>query len=158
MRMTKQKFIELATSWKFKWYLFTKLPAAWFVGLKVKSLSAEKADVSLPFRWSSKNPFSSIYFAAQTAAAELSTGVLVLYHIQEQPPISMLVKKVEGDFGKKATQTLTFTCDMGAEMEQLVKTLAAQVDGKEIRLKSVGRLPDGVIASEFWFTWTLKVK
>ncbi len=156
--MTKSKLIGLATSWRFSLYLMTQLPAAWFMGLRVSSLNPQRASVSLPYSWFSKNPFRSTYFAAQTAAAELSTGILVLYHLQEQPPVSMLVKNVEGAFTKKASEKLTFICEMGEEIEGAVLAALTEPDGAEIRVRSVGHLPDGTVASTFWFTWGLKRK
>ena len=52
-----------------------KIPLAVIAGLRVESVSAEQGQVSLPMDGEVK-PFRSIYFAAQSMAAEMSTGVL----------------------------------------------------------------------------------
>src|SRR5690606_10376148 len=87
-------------------FLLWKLPAAWFMGISVRACDGGQAVVKLPYGWRSQNPFRSIYFAAQCAAGELSTGVLALTHLQGKPPVSMLVTRVEAEFLKKASDTL----------------------------------------------------
>jgi acyl-coenzyme A thioesterase PaaI-like protein len=157
--MKKEKFVALTTSfWKFQFFLLQKLPAAWFMGIRITSLQAGSAQAQLPFRWRSQNPFRSTYFAAQMAAAEMSTGILVMYHLQENPPISMLVTRTEANFTKKATEKLTFTCNQGEEIAACVQRILAKDEGEELRLKSVGTLPNGDVAGEFVFVWTLRKK
>ena len=50
-------------------FMFAKLPSAFFMGVKIQSVSPKEAKVSIPYKWRSQNPFKSIYFAAQAAAA-----------------------------------------------------------------------------------------
>lgn len=83
-------------------YLFRRLPAAWFMGLRVLTCDRQAASVRLRYGWRSRNPFGSIYFAAQCAAGELSTGVLAMGAIAELgEPVSMLVAEVKAEFLKK---------------------------------------------------------
>ncbi len=75
-------------------FLFYKLPSAYFSGLKVKELNKERAAVTVPYKWFSKNPFNSTYFACLAMAAEMSTGLLAMMHIyKRKPAISMLITK-----------------------------------------------------------------
>ena len=55
-------------------FLLVKLPSAFFMGIKIRSVTPTQAKVTVPYKWSSQNPFKSTYFAAQAAAAEMSTG------------------------------------------------------------------------------------
>ncbi len=143
---------------KFNAFLFLKLPAAWFMGIRVLKISAEKCEVKLPFGWRSQNPFHSIYFAAQTAAGELSTGLLAQAHLQGQPPVSMLVVRAEAEFFKKASATVIFTCEEGEAVRAVIQKTLADGQGYEIKMTSVGRLPDGEIASKIYLTWSFRRK
>jgi Domain of unknown function (DUF4442) len=154
--MTKQQFRALATTYKFQFFLLKRLPAAWFMGVRVHQLDDAGAQTRLPFTWYSQNPFKSIYFAAQAAAAELSTGILMMYHLQGQPPVSMLVRSMQAKFLKKANDTLTFTCDQGEELQACIARAMQNPDGETIILKSVGRLPNGDVAAEMEFTWGIR--
>ncbi len=157
--MTVSAFLKNAnTPWKMRLYMFMRLPGAWFMGMNIHSCDLEQAVVRLPYRWRSKNPFQSIYFAAQCAAAELSTGMLVLAHLQEKPPVSMLVVGFEASFYKKAGETLLFTCTEGAEIGQVIQRAVETGEGQEFVAHSVGRLPDGTVAAEMKVKWSFKKK
>ena len=59
-----------------------------------------------------------MYFAVQAMAAELTTGALVMYQIKKSKRnISMLVANNKGNFTKKATGRITFTCNDGHLIE-----------------------------------------
>lgn len=152
-------FLRLAnTPWKMRWFLFRRLPAAWFVGLNIRQCDTTQAVVSLPYGWRSQNPFRSTYFAAQCAAAELSTGILALAHLQEKPPVSMLVTGFEAEFFKKADQLLLFTCLDGLEMGNAIAQTIETGEGQVFRATSIGTLPDGTVAAQMGITWSFKKK
>lgn len=137
-------------------YLFWKLPAAWFMGIRVEAFSGLHTVVRLPYGWRSQNPFRSTYFAAQCAAGELSTGLLALAALQGQPPVSMLVTHIEASFSKKASGTLRFTCDEGERVAACVQLAIESGQAQTLRLAAVGCLPDGTEASRVWITWSFK--
>ena len=60
----------------FRLYLLTRLPSAFFAGLKISDLEADTCTVTVRYKWFTRNPFRSIYFACLAMAAEMSTGVL----------------------------------------------------------------------------------
>ncbi len=157
--MTKSEFIAWGNSpWKMRIFFLTKLPSAWFMGIKVKRFDQNRSEVLLPYSWWSKNPFKSTYFAAQCAAAELSTGLLCMVALQEEVPISMLVSDVKAMFVKKASDTLTFTCEDGQKVVECVQKALETKAPQVILMRSIGRLPDGAIASEVEITWSFKVR
>jgi uncharacterized protein DUF4442 len=138
-------------------YLF-KLPSAWFWGIRIKSADLDTGVVTLPYSWSSKNPFCSIYFAAQAGAAELSTGLLGLITVENKPPISMLITGVEATFVKKADSLTTFTCDEGSKIRETVERAIETGEGHEITVISNGIDSSGEVVSLFKFTWSFKLK
>lgn len=135
-----------------------KLPAAWFMGLRVVQCNGQSCTIRLPYGWRSQNPFRSVYFAAQCAAAEMSTGLLALAALQERPAASMLVVKIEAEFLKKASAPLLFTCDEGPLVETTIQAAIDSGLGQTLRLCSTGRLPDGTEAARVWVTWSFKRK
>lgn len=141
-----------------RFYLFWKLPMAWFAGISVKHCNTEKAVVSLPYGWRSQNPFRSTYFAAQCAAAELSTGLLALAHLQDLPPVSMLVVKIEAAYFKKAAGTLLFTCEDGTAMAERIQLALDSGQPQTFEATSNGRLADGALAATVKITWSFKAK
>jgi hypothetical protein len=157
--MNKAKYLSwLNSGIGMKFFLFSRLPGAWFMGVRMRSCDGNKAEVALPYSWRSQNPFRSIYFAAQCAAGELSTGVLAMYAMQENPPVSMLVTHIESEYYKKANQTLLFTCDEGAAVHEAIQTAITTKQPVTLRMLSTGCMPDGVVASKVWITWSFKAK
>jgi hypothetical protein len=159
LKMKKSTFLQLVNSpWRMSQFLLWKLPAAWFVGISVRSCDGEKSVVRLPYGWRSQNPFRSTYFAAQCAAGELSTGILALTHLQGRLPVSMLVTRVEAEFLKKASATLLFTCEEGKALEETIQRALETGEAQVFRATSIGRLPDGTEAARVWITWSFKKK
>ena len=144
---------------KFKLFTLTKLPMAFFSGLKVTSLEPNAAAVSVRFKWINQNPFKSIYFAVLSMAAELSTGVLAFAQIyKRQPSVSMLVVKLEAEFYKKAVGKIVFTCNNGNEVIAAIEKTIATKEGVVVHCTSIGKDEQGIEVAKFIFTWSFKSK
>jgi hypothetical protein len=144
---------------KFRLFLLSKLPSAYFSGVRVKDIDEQHCKVTVPYKWFSTNPFKSTYFACLSMAAEMSTGVLALAHIHNRKPsVSMLVQKIEGNFLKKAANKTTFTCNDGLAIQQTILNAIATGEGKTITAKSVGVNVANEVVAEFFVTWSFKVK
>ncbi|MBX2889842.1 MAG: DUF4442 domain-containing protein [Saprospiraceae bacterium] len=157
--MTPASFQQLVnTPWRMRLFMLWKLPAAWFMGVSIRHCDGERAVMRLPYRWRSQNPFRSIYFAAQCAAGEMSTGMLALMHLQGKAAVSMLVTKVEAEFLKKASATLLFTCEDGKALEASIQQALETGEPQMFRATSIGTLPDGTEAARIWITWSFKRK
>lgn len=155
-----QRKADLNNSLKMWWYLLLKLPAAWFMGIRVGFVDFDCAEATLPMAWRSQNPFRSIYFAALCGAGELSTGVLVLMALAQFPnkKISMLVAHAEANFYKKAATKTTFRCEQGAEVAAVIREAVATGEGKMLTMKAVGRSTSGEIVAEVTIHWSFKCK
>jgi hypothetical protein len=107
----------------------------------------------------SQNPFRSVYFATQSMAAEMSTGVpgLMATNVTEKK-VSMLVLNIEGSFLKKASERIFFTCENVEEIFKTVNEAVLTVEGKSVLAKSTGRLANGTIVSQFSVIWSFKAK
>lgn len=154
------EFIKLVRNrWKFGFFLFSKLPAAWLAGVRVKHLEPGKAEVTVPYKWLSQNPFRSTYFACLSMAAEMSTGLLAMGHTyQRKPSVSMLVVKLEGDFFKKATGVTAFTCEDGDKIRLVIEEAVSTGEARSVKAKTVGKNALGDLVAEFYITWSFKAK
>jgi hypothetical protein len=155
-----QKFIQQITSpfWSNLFYL-KSLPLAFFTGMKVVSLNEEQAVVTIPYKWLNKNPFRSMYFAVQAMAGELSTGVLLMLHLQKsEHPVSMLVIDFQAQFTKKSDEKIYFTCENGTLVAEAIAKTVATGEAVSIPTVSIGRLKDGTPVSEIKVLWSVKRK
>ena len=139
--------------------MLRSLPAAFFAGLKIQTLNETQAAIAVRQKWFNKNPFNSIYFAILSMAAEVSTGILCMGAVYKMnPAISMLVIKNEGQFYKKATGKILFTCNNGNEINETVTRAIVTGEGQTIKCHSIGTNEKGETVAEFYFTWSFKVK
>lgn len=160
MNSSTEKFIKLIKHpVKFRMFLFWKLPAAFFSGLRIEEIDETKSIVSVPFKWLTQNPFRSTYFASLAMAAEMSTGVLGMMHINKRnPPISMLITNMQASYFKKAVDKTFFVCEAGKQIYDAIEETIKTGEGKSITAKSTGTNKNGEVIAEFLFTWSFKVK
>lgn len=144
---------------KFRIFLFRKLPAALFSGVRVESIFPDKSVVSLPYKWFTQNPFRSTYFACLSMAAEMSTGLLAMAHIyQRRPRVSMLVTAIEGSFHKKATGRTRFICNDGLALQQAAEQAISTGQAQSFTALSSGYNEARELVAEFRVTWSFKAR
>lgn len=144
---------------KINTFNFFKLPAVWWTGIRVKQLDDLQCSATVKHRWINQNPFSSMFWAVQRMAAELTTGALVMNGIRESgKKISMLVLNNKANFSKKATGRITFRCADGNLIKEALDKTIATGEGQTIWMKSIGLNEDGVVVSTFNFQWTVRLK
>lgn len=137
-------------------FMLLRLPSAWFWGLRIAHIDEQRSRVTLRYRWTTRNPFQSVYFATLTAAGELATGVLAWQHLQGEPSTAMLVAEVRATFSKKARGTITFTCEDGA---QVARTIAAAIESGEaqrVTMCAIGRDAAHDEVARIWLDWSFK--
>ena len=144
---------------KFRMFLLSRLPSAYFAGVRIKAVDENKCITTVPYKWFSRNPFRSTYFACLSMAAEMSTGALAMAHLyKRKPTVSMLVIKVEGDYFKKAVGQTTFTCEDGEKLKASIEESVTSGDARTCRARSIGRNKENEIVAEFYITWSFKAK
>jgi hypothetical protein len=100
-----------------------------------------------------------MYFACQAMAAEMSTGLLVMNEVYySKPAVSMLIVKNEAVFHKKAVGKITFTCNDGNHISEIIAKTKKTGEPITADLRSIGTDEAGDKVAEFIFTWSLKVK
>lgn len=140
-------------------FMMFKLPSAFITGVRLKSISEEKAIVKVKYMWMNQNPFKSMFWAVQGMASEFSTGVLVMQSIaSSDKKISMLVTSMNATFTKKATGKIYFECNQGNLIKETIKKAIETKEGQTMVLISEGINEDGVSVSKFEYEWSVKLK
>ena len=144
---------------QFNKFLFFKLPAAWWCGVRLRHMDSKRAEVTVKYRWINQNPFKSMFWAVQGMAAELSTGAMVIDQIRQGgEPVSMLVASNKAVFTKKARGLIRFICEDGYLIREALEHTIQTGEGKTFWMKSVGTNEGGQEVATFHFEWTVKKK
>lgn len=144
---------------KFRMFLLAKIPSAFFSGVRVRNIAETSCAVSVPYKWFSQNPFRSTYFACLGMAAEMSTGALgMAYVYKHDPPVSMLIVKLEAEYFKKAVGLTIFTCEDGLLIRKAIEETVATGESRIVTAKSIGKNEKGELIAEFRVSWSFKVK
>jgi acyl-coenzyme A thioesterase PaaI-like protein len=160
MNPNSAAFVNLLNNpFKARLFLFSRLPSAFFSGVRVREIDSSQSRVSVPYRWFSRNPFGSTYFACLAMAAEMSTGILGLMQVYKRnPSVSMLVVGLSGNFFKKAVGLTLFTCGDGKIIEEAVERALSTGEGQAVVARSRGTNEVGELIAEFQITWSFKMK
>jgi len=144
---------------RFRLYLLTRLPSAFFSGLRIAAADDSSCTVTIPFKWFTRNPFRSTYFACLSMAAEMSTGILAMAAVyKKNPPVSMLVVSLEGNFHKKATGLTAFRCEDGVSIRDIIEKAVSTGEAQIIKARSVGTNAAGETIAEFFITWSFRTR
>ncbi len=149
---------DATTTWKMNFFMLSKMPGGYFFGLNIESITPQKGVVSIPYSWWTTNPFKSIYFVAQAAAAEMSTAILAKVAMEGRGKFSMLVTNFEAEYVKKANTRTTFTCEDGHKMLACIQKAIDTGEGQKVIMTTVGRNTSQEIVSKMNITWSFKKK
>ena len=159
MNATRQFLKLMNNPVKVRLFLLSKIPAAFFSGVRIKNINEQECQVSVPYKWFSQNPFRSTYFACLAMAGEMSTGALAMAHIYKKTPrVSMLVINMEASFVRRATGLTTFTCSDGERFENAITETIRTGEAVTLTARSTGRNSGGEVIAEFVITWSFKSK
>lgn len=159
MNRTQHQFIRKITNrLSYFWFMLLNLPSVIFWGIKIKTLNMDQCQTKVPFRWSTQNPFNSIYFSALAGTAELATGILCMLHVAGNKEISMLVTAFQATFHKKAKSKITMTCTDGPLIQDTLHQLKSPGQTGLVTVTVVGKDEDDLHIGTFKITWSFKHK
>jgi hypothetical protein len=147
----------LSSGFIFKMFLLAKLPLGFISGMKIKHLDANTCVSTIPYRWLTRNPFGSTYFAALSMAAELSNGALALMAV-EGTEVAVIIVNLEAQFIKMAKNLTTFTCNDGHKLFEAVEEAKRTGQPVTATVNTVGVSEDGVTVATFKLTWSFKAR
>jgi hypothetical protein len=140
-------------------FLFSKLPSAFFAGVRVREVDELHCITTVPYKWFSKNPFRSTYFACLSMAAEMTTGSLGLMQVYKRnPPVSLLVVKVDSSYYKKATGITKFICQDGPLFASAVDEAVETGEARQVTAYARGTNAAGEMVADFYITWSFRVR
>ena len=154
----QQKFISrIINPLTFRFFLLFKLPLGLLSGMRVQYLDKSKCVTTVPYRWITRNPFKSTYFAALSMAAELSNGAMALLAVYNiKPSVAVIIVGMETEFVKMAKDVTTFTCEDGDKLFAAVDETIKTGESVTAQLTTIGRAEDGTEVARFKFTWSYK--
>jgi len=144
---------------KYNLFLLRKLPSAYFCGARIKSIDSNQCEIKITLNWFNKNPFKSMFWAAQGMAAELTTALMITDKIKKSGyDISMLLISNSSNYFKKATGTIIFNCSQGNKIDEMINKLISSNTSQTITLSSTGINQNNITVSKFIFEWSLKIR
>lgn len=158
MKLSRCDLVSILDSpWRLRIFFLRYLPMAFLAGIRMESRKDSQATVSLPYRYLTKNPFQSIYFACQVMAAEFSTAVMLLSAIERTgSDIKLIVVNVEAEFQQKAKHDIFFTCTANDDLDQHLQQIHQSKESKTVILECYGKNYTGEVISTFHITWSLR--
>ena len=144
---------------KYNFFLLKDLPSAFFCGTRIKSIDEKQCEIKIRLNWFNKNPFKSMFWAAQGMAAELTTALMLKDKIEKTGyDVSMLMISNKANYFKKATGTIIFKCNQGNEIDNIINELISSQTSQTILLSSTGKNDNDIVVSKFTFEWSLKIR
>ncbi len=143
---------------KLRLFMLRSLPMAYLAGLRLREITPKRAVITVPFKYLTKNPFRSIYFACLSMAAEMASGMLAMMYTQGAGRVSMLVVGLEADFTKKAVGLIAFTSEDGLRIAQAIADSRASGEGRIVVCTSTGIDQAGDTVATFRITWSFRAK
>ena len=150
-------FKRIKNKFYFKIFSIFKLPLLFFTGIKVEYLDEQKCIISVKLKYFNKSPFDSIYFAVQSMAAELSTGVYAITSTRGyKVPLKTIIISMSCDFKKKARGKIFFECIDGEKLFNIAEKATRKDEPINGTVTSIGRNEQNEIVSSFKYTWSYK--
>lgn len=146
-------------NFKFRLMLWKELPMGFASKMKIKELTDERCQVTVPYNRKNKNPFQSTFWAVLGMAAEMSSGAMMLQYTHGQKPsVAMLVADCHAEFVKKATDVTTFTCNDGLKIRAAIEKTIETGEPELIECKMVGANEAGEVLTNWIFNWSVKAR
>lgn len=140
-------------------FMGAKMPLGVAAGLRVDQIDRASCTVTLPGGWRTRNPFGSMYWAAQGMAAEMATGIHGYVLCSAAPvPVRMILSGCEGSFSRMCMGRGRFVFDQGPRIEEALARTLASGEGVTCPTEVVGYDPSGVEVSRWTFTWAFRAK
>lgn len=122
-------------------------------------LELNAATSVLPFALTNRNPFGSMYFAAQLMAAELACGGLVLLHdANHEHNFSPIVKHIDVEFMRAGFDDITYHCDQGVKAARLLERAMRTKDRVEETFNIEGSTPKDGVITRVSIVWSARFK
>ena len=138
---------------------FWKIPLLFYCRPKIIFLDSNSVKFQVKLKRRVKNHLGSMYLGALAIGADIASGYFAFHYLQEhKKSISLIFKDFHADFYRRSMDDVVFTCDMGAEIKELIDRSLQSTDRVNLPVvvrASVPSISDETVAK---FTLTLSVK
>jgi acyl-coenzyme A thioesterase PaaI-like protein len=126
-----------------RYFGLRKIPLLFFVRPSVIELTNSRVVVNVPLRRRTKNHLGSMYFGALAIGADCAAGLIAMKLIRNSTEnISLVFKRMEAEFLKRAESDVHFVCDQGHEISALVAASIATTERVELPVNVIAKVPD----------------
>lgn len=120
-----------------------KIPLLYFVRPSVIELTDTRVVVNVPLRRRNRNHLGSMYFGALAVGADCAAGLIAMKLIRNSAEnVSLVFKRMEAEFLKRAESDVHFVCDQGHEISELVAASIATTERVELPVNVIAKAPD----------------
>lgn len=158
-KQVEKGFATLRSPLKMYAFQTLKMPLGTVAGLRVDAIDASSCTVSLPGGWRTRNPFGSMYWAAQGMAAEMATGLHGFVLTKAAPvPVRMILAGCEGEFTHQCLGRGRFVFSQGQRIAEAIEETLGTGESLKCSTDVVGYDPEGVEVSRWTFTWAFRAR
>lgn len=141
---------------KFRLFLWAKLPMAALAGLRIVSIDEQHARLRTRCWWLTQNPFKSTFWAVMGMAAEMCSGLLITLYTGRK--CAMYVTACKAEFTKRATGNTFYTCHEGDKIRSVIEECIQKKTAAVIDCTTVVTNETGDTIATFTFTWSIKAR
>ena len=136
-----------------------KIPMIFYLSPKVIKLDAKETIIKIPLNWRTKNHLGSMYFAALSAGADISGGLLAMELIkQSKKRVHLSFKDFYAEFLKRAEGDVIFYNNQGEEVSSFIDKVIESGERMNMKLHISAKCPDIDDEEVARFTLTLSLK
>ena len=148
---------------KLQWLLLLmgwfKIPMIAYVRPKLMEINDESVHVRIRLRRATRNHLKSMYFGALAVGADVAAGIHVFYFAQESGlKVSFAFKGMKADFLKRAESDVTFVCDEGLVIKEMIESSKISGERMNQNVTVVAKDMNAVIVATFEMTVSVKVQ
>ena len=126
-----------------RYFGFFKIPLLYFVRPSVIELTDTRVVVKVPLRRRTGNHLRSMYFGALTIGADCAAGLIAMKLIRNSAKnVSLIFKRMEAEFLKRAEGDVYFICDQGLDISSLVTAAVHSATRVELPVNVIAVVPD----------------
>lgn len=142
----------------FRAYMLAKMPVLGVTGSYLVEIDTRRAELVVPYGWTTKNMFSRMFDSAVVAAAETTSLSLLVLHIRNQDAdLTAELASIETEILESPTEDLHVRCTDGHRYADFVAR-AAREGPLEQDFQVVAETANGRSSHQLRFRWRLREK
>lgn len=134
--------VKTQLNWGIRGGALFKIPLLAFVWPEVIEISHDRSQLIIPSNYRTKNHLNCVYFGALCMGAEAVIALHVLDEIRKEGRIDFLFKDFKANFLKRAESDVTFVCEEGSQIREMVKKARLTKERQTMTFNSFALTPE----------------